>query len=246
MREKSKLKKHSLSDQITKILTDDILVGKIKCGSQLIETELQERFDVSRSPVREALLNLENIGLTEIIPRKGAYVKRITKKDVKENFPVRSRLEGLAAREAYSNLNKVTIFAMEKELQYMNEAVESSDIKLYWKHHFFFHEYFINASQNHLLINLLYKLRMHRLWYQYAYKYYGEDLESSYLLHCKIIEMFKDKNTDLNELESFVTNHIEEAMEIFLFYLDEYDSKHKDDEANTELSYKTKEDQNAC
>ncbi|MDZ7760510.1 MAG: GntR family transcriptional regulator [Desulfovermiculus sp.] len=246
MWKKSKLDKYTLSEQIAKHLTDDILVSNIKCGSQLIETELQERFDVSRSPVREALLNLEKIGLVEIIPRKGAYVKKITKKDVKENFPVRSRLEGLAAREAYNNLDSETIFAMEKELQYMNEAVKSRDVKLYWKHHLFFHEYFINASQNHLLINLLYTLRMHRLWYQYAYKYYGEDLESSYLLHCKIIDMFKDNNTDLNELESFVTNHIEEAMEIFLFYLDEYDSKQKNNETYTDLSYKTKENQNAC
>ncbi len=92
---------HVLGEQVSRILTEAILEGVLKGGDQLIEAELQNQFGISRSPLREAFRDLEKQGLVVIIPRKGTYVKQVSRKDIQDNFPVRAVLEGLAAREAH-------------------------------------------------------------------------------------------------------------------------------------------------
>jgi|TARA_B100000315_G_scaffold92071_1_gene84812 DNA-binding GntR family transcriptional regulator len=64
---------------------------------QLIEAELQKQFGISRSPPREAFRSLGKKELVGTIPRKGTFVKRVTRRDIAENFPVRA---SLAAQEA--------------------------------------------------------------------------------------------------------------------------------------------------
>jgi DNA-binding GntR family transcriptional regulator len=54
-------------------------------------------FGISRSPLREAIRDLENKGLVTIVPRRGAFVRRVTVKDIEDIFPVRANLEALAA-----------------------------------------------------------------------------------------------------------------------------------------------------
>ena len=95
------LKSSVLGEQVSQILMETILEGVLKGGDKLVEAELQKKFGISRSPLREAFRDLEKKGLVVIIPRKGSFVRRITQKDIEENFPVRSVLEGLAAKEAF-------------------------------------------------------------------------------------------------------------------------------------------------
>ena len=90
---------HVLGQQVSHILTEAILEGVLKGGDQLVEAELQKQFGISRSPLREAFRDLEKKGLVFIIPRKGTYVKQLSRKDIEDNFPVRAMLEGLAAQE---------------------------------------------------------------------------------------------------------------------------------------------------
>ncbi|MBC8461409.1 MAG: GntR family transcriptional regulator, partial [Deltaproteobacteria bacterium] len=149
-------------------MKDDILTGRLKGGDQLLEDRLKNEFDISRTPLREAFRILEKDGLVEILPRKGAFVKRISRQDIEENFPVRALLEGLAARLAYANLTQQDIEDMEEVFEYMAEAAEKKDFSEYSMHHLAFHEIFINASKNETLIALLRTLRMHRLWHRYT------------------------------------------------------------------------------
>lgn len=103
----------------------------------------------------------------------------------------------------------------------MKRAAASSDAKEYLTQHMKFHETFISASDNELLINLLTTLRRHSLWYRFSYRYYSEDFKSSIKTYVKIYRMFKSKMTDPNELEQFVRDHIVAAIEIFRGYLEE-------------------------
>ena len=75
-----------LGEQVSQILIDAILEGSLKQGDQLIEVDLQKHFNVSCSPLREAFRELEKKGLVEIIPRKGAFVRTVTTKDIKEKL----------------------------------------------------------------------------------------------------------------------------------------------------------------
>ena len=214
------LKSNVLGEQVSRILTEAILEGALKGGDKLVEAELQKKFNVSRSPLREAFRDLEKKGLVQIVPRKGTYVKRITRKDLEDNFPVRSALEGMAAAEAHRKMTDKDKRQISEALKKMETAVEESDTKKYWKYHLRFHECFIDACGNDVLINILKTLRMHSMYYRFAYQYYQEGLRGFLDTHKRINALFQNPDADQAEISKLVQGHIEVAHERFLVYLE--------------------------
>ena len=97
---------YSLGTRVFHIIRENILSGKYQKGEELKEKTIGEEIGVSRTPVREALRQLELEGLVTIIPNKGAYVVGISQKDVRDIYEIRSRLEGLCARWAAEEISK--------------------------------------------------------------------------------------------------------------------------------------------
>ncbi len=108
--------KYSLRGRVFHRLREDILSGKYEENEELREVAIGEEMGVSRTPVREALRQLELEGLIQIIPNKGAYVTGITEKDVKDIYMIRSLLEGLCARWATENISKEQMEEMEENV----------------------------------------------------------------------------------------------------------------------------------
>ena len=210
-----------LVDQISEWLTDAILDGSIKEGDRLIEMRLQEQFGVSRSPIREAFRELEKKGLVVILPRKGTFVRKVTRNDIEEQFPVRAVLEGLAARLAFERMKADDLEEIQKAYKKMEKAVSGNDVKGYWRYHQLFHDQLIEVSQNRLLIDTLQKIRIQSLMYKVASLYSREDLKGSIELHMKTLKLRKDRESDPLYIEDFVRDHIETAKPMFLRYMDE-------------------------
>jgi len=108
---------------------------------------------------------------------------------------------------------------MRDALRSMEEAAAENDAKGYWNYHLSFHDIFIRASENDVLINILKTLRMHSLWYRFSYQYYKEDLGKQLQIHQEIFELLINPEADRDELGQRVQNHIEVAHEKFLAYL---------------------------
>ena len=104
----------SLRVRVFQKLREDILSGKYKEHEELREISIGEELGVSRTPVREALRQLELEGLVTIIPNKGAYVTGITPKDVHDIYTIRSMLEGLCARWATRHITDEQIEELEE------------------------------------------------------------------------------------------------------------------------------------
>ncbi len=85
---------------IVERLRADILAGALAPGSRLVECDLTARFSVSRGPVREALRRLAAEGLIEHWPNRGAVVRRLSTRGMRELFEIRVEMEALAARLA--------------------------------------------------------------------------------------------------------------------------------------------------
>jgi DNA-binding GntR family transcriptional regulator len=205
-----------IGQQISKFLMDAIINNELNGGEQLVELELQKRFGISRSPLREAYRDLEKLNLVEIVPRKGTYVKKIYKQDIIENYAIRAPLEGIAAREAYSRMTQIELNTIHHALEGMMRATLHGKIREYWKKHSVFHDTFINASGNNLLINIIHMLRIHSVRHRLAFPNYDENLNKSLNIHKKIFKMFKSQNTDKFEIEMIVRQHIDNALEEFL------------------------------
>ena len=112
--------KYSLRGRVFNKIREDILSGKYSQNEELKENTIGAELGVSRTPVREALRQLELEGLVNIIPNKGAYVTGITEKDIHDIYIVRSYLEGLCARWACENIKDSQIEALE-EIIYLSE-----------------------------------------------------------------------------------------------------------------------------
>ena len=107
---------HSLGGRVFQKIREDILKGRYKENDELRENTIGKELGVSRTPVREALRQLELEGLVTIIPNRGAYVMGITHKDIWDIFMIRSYLEGLCARWAAENITDEQLDELEETL----------------------------------------------------------------------------------------------------------------------------------
>ena len=88
------------ADEIALVLEEAIVSGELEPGRVLRQEELSERFDVSRTPIREALRRLAALGLVSFVPNRGVRVRTITRDELREAFLVRAELESLATEIA--------------------------------------------------------------------------------------------------------------------------------------------------
>ena len=105
---------HSLGGRVFQKIREDILNGKYKENDELRENAIGKELGVSRTPVREALRQLELEGLVTIIPNRGAYVTGISHKDIWDIYVIRSMLEGLCARWAAENITDAQLDELEE------------------------------------------------------------------------------------------------------------------------------------
>lgn len=112
--------RYSLRGKVFHSLREDILSGKYREDEELREMVISKRLGVSRTPVREALRQLELEGLVNIIPNKGAYVTGITEKDVGDIYAMRALLEGLCARWAAEHIDQKQLEELEENI-YLSE-----------------------------------------------------------------------------------------------------------------------------
>lgn len=88
----------TLPQQIADDLARDILQGRVQSGQRVGEAEMASRYGTSRGPIRDAIRELEKLGLVDIFPRRGAFVAKIDNNAICDMFNVMAHLMGLAAR----------------------------------------------------------------------------------------------------------------------------------------------------
>jgi DNA-binding GntR family transcriptional regulator len=196
-----------MGQAISENIVQAIMTGVLNEGEQLVEAELQKLYGVSKSPIREALREVAKMGFVVIKPRRGAFVKAITQRDIEENFRVRSVLEALAAREAYATMTEAELSEMSNCLENMRRAVRDKDPERYWECHRRFHDSYLLASHNQALIEILQNLRMRNTWYRFARQLYTGDLEVDFTPHVAIFTHFQKRDIPEEALETIMTRH---------------------------------------
>ena len=113
-----------LKGEVRRIIREGITSRSLPPGMQLKESDLVEKLGVSRTPIREVLNQLHKEGFVEILPRKGAFVKRCTKEEIIEDLILHEVLEGLAARLATTQMTEEDIHGLEETLNNFNEEID--------------------------------------------------------------------------------------------------------------------------
>lgn len=203
---------HSLRGRVFERLREDILSGVYKEKEELKEVSIGEELGVSRTPVREALRQLELEGLVKIIPNKGAYVTGITQADVRDIYIIRSMLEGLCTRWATEHITEEQLVELEEimllsefHLKKKGQCAEQVSV-LDGR----FHKVLYEASDSRVLEHVLSDFHKYvKLARRLSVGSEGR-AEKSVEEHRKILEAIKRKDADM--AEELANRHIMNAM----------------------------------
>lgn len=183
---------------------DDRLLARIRelileehaPGVPLSEVRLAEYFDVSRTPVREALKQLQVEGLVEIRPKVGTFVRRISRREIVEMFQVKEVLEGMAARLLAQRGQVPELDTLQANLESSERAVQQGDSAMYAKLVHEFHYAIVQGSDNRKLIehytSLMNQLTYHRMVLGTVQK--PGRLSRSCAEHRRIVELIMQKD----------------------------------------------------
>lgn len=138
-------------DRVRLAIADDIVRGVIGPGVSLDEASIAERFAVSRTPVREAIRQLEAIGFVEARPHRGAVVPHFTPEKLNEIFLVMAELEALCARLAAETATSDEKQTLKLVHEACRDAAEEGNIGLYYDLNIKFHETIYALSHNSFL-----------------------------------------------------------------------------------------------
>lgn len=147
--------KYSLRGRVYGRIREDILSGRYQQNTELKETAIGAELGVSRTPVREALRQLELEGLVNIIPNRGAYVNMITAKDVRDIYVIRSMLEGLCARWATEHITEEQLEDLEETLCFSEYHTKKGNYEKLYELDSQFHEQLYDASNSRILNHVL-------------------------------------------------------------------------------------------
>src|SRR5262245_64442056 len=104
----------ALVDELAAAIHARVLSGELPSGTRLRQEALAEEFGVSRTPVREALRKLQAGGLVELQPHRGAVVRGLSSREIRDAYEVRATLEALAARLAAERVSREQLKRLEQ------------------------------------------------------------------------------------------------------------------------------------
>lgn len=152
--------------RLREALENDIVAGRLRPGERLDETDLAERFGVSRTPIREALIQLAGSGMIELRPRRGAHVTLLGPRELLESFELMGELEAACARFAAKRMTAEERETLVSAFKRCGKTCEKGDVDGYYHANADFHTAIYDASHNRALAtnarNLQRKLQPYR------------------------------------------------------------------------------------
>ncbi|MER6144194.1 GntR family transcriptional regulator [Streptomyces sparsogenes] len=189
---------HSLREQIREHIVEGIVSGRWKPGERIVERRIATELEVSQTPVREALRELETLRLIESAPNKGVRVRNLTAADLEEIYPVRAGLEQIAAELAAPRLAEDTS-ALEPEVAALYEADRTADGEAQVRHTVAFHRELVRASGNSVLLHTWESLGI-EIWTTLSIRWLGTRQESYAEEHQAVVDAFRRRDPRVAEL----------------------------------------------
>ncbi|MCL0032923.1 GntR family transcriptional regulator [Peptococcaceae bacterium] len=198
-----------LREAVFEAVRDAIISGKFKPGERLMEVQLAEEMGVSRTPVREAIRKLELEGFVKIMPHKGAYVAKISIKDIIDVFEVRAVLEALAARLAAKQITEDELKQLKRAAMSIVDLADGHDIEEAVKVDTEFHDIIYKASRNEKLVQFITHLKEQMKRFRATSLALLGRTKMALEEHEKIVQALWDRNEEL--AAELSRKHIENA-----------------------------------
>lgn len=148
----AQMREHSLSGVVRHEIERLILSGELPTGMRVNENAIALRLGVSRGPVREACRALVELGLLDLIPNRGVFVRRMDRHDVEEVYDLRAGLTGLAGSLLASRITDADIDRLRGLVEQMDKAAAAGDFRTFYPVNLEFHDVILQLTGNGRLI----------------------------------------------------------------------------------------------
>ncbi len=204
----SKSKKSIVYETLKKRIIDNSLGP----GEPLVEAILSEEMKISKTPVREALQQLERDGFVENVPGRGSFVSRISFQDIKELFEIREILECEVVKRAAQKCDAEKVAAVRKKFEFQENKGEKS-ARIPFKAGDQIHLYLFESFGNSRLNEIYRRLQEHveRMRIHFFNQDHEERSRKAYQEHLEILDALAARNPD--RAEKAVRTHLRNSIE---------------------------------
>lgn len=211
--EREGVNREVLSAQVKDFILQRIMEGQLSPGSRIVETRIARELGVSQAPVREALRDLASVGIVQVEPYRGAFVREPSRSELIEAMTVRRELEAIGARWAAPQMTDDDLEELRLLIGEMGAAAAEGDTHRHALINTRFHQKVMEVSGNRSLIWLWSLLQpMARTYYTATVA--GVDLDWLGERHLPILEALASREPEL--AEKAIRSHSEEAQELAL------------------------------
>jgi DNA-binding GntR family transcriptional regulator len=151
MTEETSIRRNVLAGQVRDYLLEGIFSGRFPPDSRIVETRVAREVGTSQAPVREALRSLEAMGVVDILPFKGARVRRPSRDELLEAYEVRATLESLGARLGVPRMTDDDLAEITELHESLHEAATGGDPRLIAERDAAFHARVLELAGNAML-----------------------------------------------------------------------------------------------
>ncbi len=188
-----KIKKATLHIQIADALREMIMIGELKNGDKINESDLCGAMGISKTPLREALRVLSAENLISLVPNRGAYVTKPTTAEIKEMFAVMGVLEGVCARAAAEKMTPADFARLEELHAELEEKFDGRDQEEYIRINNRYHSFVQDLAGNRTLNQIVSGLRKKILLYRFQSLNLPGRFEASIKEHRDLLEAFRNR-----------------------------------------------------
>lgn len=210
-------KGNSLQERVYNSLKMAIIRGEIESNTRLVEEELAERMQTSRTPVREAFQKLEKEGFLERRPKVGYAVKGLYENDAEDLFEVRAVLDCYAGFLAAQRATAEEIKALRNIVRQERESLQSMDVEAFIESDNRFHDSIYLASKDQRLYRLFSDIRDHMHRYRAFLLHFRRKPERAVMVHEQIVEAISAGNG--KKVERLMRNHSKRTKGIVKKYI---------------------------
>jgi DNA-binding GntR family transcriptional regulator len=181
----------SLKEQVYEYLREQMRLGGILPGSAIDMAETSKKLGVSKTPLRDALLQLEMEDFVTILPRRKVVVKALTEQDIRNSYEIIGSLESMALLKAFERLSAAAIDRMAALNDGMARAIAGNDFDAYYSQNLAFHNTFLALCGNASLVKIVNTLKKRLYDFPRSKGFVKEWEEASIVEHRTLIDLLR-------------------------------------------------------
>lgn len=206
------LNRRLLHIEVADRLREMIMWGQLQPGQRLNERQFCERFDISRTPLREAFMMLSSEGLLKLLPNRGAMVTPLTLTELEDMFQVMAVLEGLAGELACQRATEEDIEEITALHREMLEHHARDELKPYFEANQAIHQKIVDCARNAELTDIYKKLSVRIRRARYMANFSKERWDQAVDEHEEILDVLKRRES--GKLKSLLQRHLKNKYKV--------------------------------